>query len=127
MYCLTKTIKEMKALTLTATLFVFCVAGAHAQAAEKQIKQFPPIEKKKLDLNYLGKDSSSVLKRIKENNVASRYLKKYEDVNVDQEAMEKLEFNMPIMQPDSSVRFHILAMEPDSTTLYHIQVKKPEL
>ena len=117
----------MKAITLTATFICFYVAGAHAQTAEQQNKQFPPIEKKELDLNYLGKDSSSVLERIKENDVTSRYLKKHEEVNAERGALGELESKMPIMQPDSSIQFHILALEPGPTILYHLQIKKPEL
>lgn len=111
---------------LTATLFLFCVASAYAQAAEPQTKQFKPIRKSNLYLNYMGKDSS-VLGRIKGNDVTSRHLMKREAVKTNQAPMEQLKPNMPILKPDSSTQFHILAMEPDSSTLYHIQTKKPEV
>jgi predicted RNA-binding protein len=117
----------MKRSILTAAFLSLFIAGAYAQTAKQQIKQFSPIEKKELNLSYLGKGSSSVLERIKENDVTSRYMNKYENAVVDKETEEKIEPNMPIMQPDSSAQFHILAMKPDSTILYHIQIKKSGL
>ncbi|MBB6613184.1 hypothetical protein H7F15_19270 [Pontibacter sp. Tf4] len=116
----------MKRIILSAALLILCMAGAYAQTAEQQTKQFPPIEKKELDLKYLGSDSSSVLERIKKNGVTSRYLQKPVEADINQKKTKKLESEMPIMQPDSSMQFYILAVVPDSTILFHIRVKKPE-
>ncbi|MFD2513150.1 hypothetical protein ACFSRY_04685 [Pontibacter locisalis] len=116
----------MKTLILTAAFLFLCMAGSYAQTTERSVKQFPPIKKKELDLEYLGSDSSSVLERIYKNEVTSRYLQKHKEANLHQNKTEKLSPEMPIMQPDSSVKFHILAVVPDSTILFHIRVKKPE-
>ncbi|MCC9167899.1 hypothetical protein [Pontibacter harenae] len=116
----------MRTLILTASCLVLCVAGAYAQAVEQQAKLFPPIEKKELDLKYLGSDSSSVLDCIYKNGGTSRYLQKQKEANVHPKKTEELKSDMPIMQPDSQVKFPILAIVPDSTILFHIRVKRPE-
>ena len=117
----------MKRSILTTALLILFIDGAYDQTAEKQVKQFQPIDKKELDLKYFGSDSSSVLERIKKNDdMTSRFLQKDNGENVHSKKVEKPESGMPIIQPDSSVKFHIIAVVPDSTTQFHMRIKNPE-
>ncbi|RIJ37030.1 hypothetical protein [Pontibacter oryzae] len=110
----------MKRLILTA-LFAIGITCAYAQITEP----LPKIDKKPLNLAYLGKDSSSVLERIK-NSKASGFLNLRE--NADETATPELQLKptMPIVQPDTSIRFPILAYKPSEDILHHLLVKMPD-
>lgn len=110
----------MKRLILTA-LFAAGAAGAYAQTT----KSLPKINKKPLNLEYLGNDSSSVLDRVKDSE-PNGFLQLRE--NIDKTAMPESQLKpiMPIMQPDTSIRFPMLAYKPSEDTLHHLLVKKPD-
>ena len=118
----------MKTTLFTAVLILLSVAG-YAQSSTPKLKHLPPVEKKELDLEYLGKGSSSVLERVRGNDAGNTSLQKPPlsiKKSTGAEPKKQHHKSMPIMQPDANVHFPLLAAKPDSAVHYHMQVKKPE-
>ncbi len=118
----------MKQYVLLALLLLLGIASAKAQVGEKNIKRFPCIQLKELELkdSYLVQDPAAFLKNLKQKGINSRSLPVENRAKVDMQSKKNIATKMPIMEPDSTIKFQILAVVPDSATLYHMPVKKPD-
>ena len=114
----------MKRLKILAVLLALSITGVAAQTADPGARKLPPLEKKPLNLEYLGKSSASVLKRIDKHNADADHKPKSGSKGAAK-PLREVAAAMPIARPDTTVTFYLLTQKPDSTVFYHIRIKQP--
>ncbi|MBF8961958.1 hypothetical protein I0P70_01765 [Pontibacter sp. FD36] len=114
----------MKTITAIAGLVLLSLS-AQAQDLDRPQLRLKPLNNQ-LELDYLGKDSStSKLNSLEKPGSRYSLFPKSTSKSADTAKESEPKFTMPILVPDSTIQFHILALKPDSTVAFPMPVRKP--
>ncbi len=114
----------MKTLTAIAGLVLLSLA-AQAQDLDRPQLRLKP-SNKKLDLNYIGKDSSSsILNQLEKPGSRYSLFPKSSSKKPDTAEVAQQRGQMPILVPDSTIQFPIFAVKPDSTVAFPMPIIRP--
>lgn len=114
----------MKTITAIAGLVLLSLS-AQAQDLNRPQLRLKPLNNQ-LELDYLGKDSStSKLNSLEKPGSRYSLFPKSTPQSAATAKDSAPQFTMPILVPDSTIQFHILALKPDSTVAFPMTVRKP--